>query len=74
MCDEAELASWLPRGLGTCSVLVLSTRAERVLQRENDAISVQLRPLSKEESRALLVRKVPFPNFSKICDSPENFS
>ncbi len=55
---EAELAGWLPKGQGSCAVLVLSTRAERALQRDNDAISVQLRPLSLDEACALLGRKV----------------
>lgn len=55
---EADLPGWLPKGPGSCAVLVLSTRAERVLQRDNDAISVQLRPLNAEEARALLRRKV----------------
>jgi tetratricopeptide (TPR) repeat protein len=56
---EAELGAWLPRGPGNCAVLVLSTRAERALQRDNDAISVRLRSLDAEEARALLLRKVP---------------
>lgn len=55
---EAELPGWLPKGQGSCAVLVLSTRAERALQRDNDAISVQLRPLSLDEASALLGRKV----------------
>jgi tetratricopeptide (TPR) repeat protein len=56
---ESELPVWLPKGQGSCAVLVLSPRAERVLQRENDAISLQLRPLDRDEAKHLLSSKVP---------------
>ncbi len=56
---EGELPGWLPAGPGECAVLVLSTSAQRVLQREQDAIAVPLRALSREESKELLAAKAP---------------
>jgi tetratricopeptide (TPR) repeat protein len=56
---ESELGDWLPSGVGSCAVLVLSTQAQRVLQREHDAIAVSLGPLGEAEARVLLANRAP---------------
>lgn len=56
---EWELPNWLPKDAGRCAVLVISRTAQHALQRSHEAISVQMPPLSVEEGRELLMRKVP---------------
>ncbi len=56
---EDELPGWLPSGPGECAVLVLSKSAQRILQRERDAIALVLRPLAIGQARELLASKAP---------------
>ncbi len=56
---EDELPAWLPTGEGTSCVLVLSSRAERALQRANEAVAVRLGGLDVEASRLLFAEKAP---------------
>ena len=59
MVDEQMLDEWIPKGRGAMSVLVLSRRSERGLQRSHDAVAVTLPALSMAAAHQLLTGLAP---------------